>query len=212
MKAWLYAFLATFTICLNVLAQKDSAVYPSNARVVDGIYLNYADFRQNKSIVKEQIVSDLDKEQLEFISKTVAAEKFSFRTNETTVTVESKNVWGYVQNNTFYVNYRGEFYRIPVFGSISYLVASVVVVNPGFYDPRFGYSVGSTTTREIRELLMNFYDGQLVEFTMDAAEQLLQRDKDLFAEYKDLSRRKQKEQIYRYIRKFNESHPVYFLR
>ena len=96
------------------------------------------------------------------------------------------------------------------FGSISYLVASVTVVNNGFYDPRFGY-MGSSTTKEIREFLMNFYDGLVVEFTNEKIEQLLGRDKTLYEEFKNLSRKKQKEQLYKYIRKYNELHPVYFL-
>ena len=47
---------------------------------------------------------------------------------------------------------------------------------------------------------------------MDAVEELLGKDKALYEEYKKLSRRKQREQVYKYIRKFNEMHPVYFLR
>ncbi len=62
------------------------------------------------------------------------------------------DTWGFIQNNTFYVNFRENFYRIPVFGAISFLVANVTVMNPGFYDPRFGYSSAGANTREIREV------------------------------------------------------------
>jgi hypothetical protein len=197
---------------LNLFSQTDSIAYPNQAKMEDGIYLNYDDFRRNKPITKEQIVSDMDKSQLEFIGKTIFNEKFSYKLNGETITTASKNAWGFFQNNTFYVNYKGDFYRIPVFGAISYLVANVTVVNPGFYDPRFGYSTGSSTSKEIREFVMNFYDGKVAEFNMNDVELLLERDPTLFAEYKKLSNRKQKEQVYRFIRKYNDLHPVYFLR
>ncbi len=197
---------------LSCISQADSVMHSPDARLEDGIYLSYIDFRKNKNIRKQQIVSKLDKEQLEFIGKVIFEEKFSFEENGAVITVESKNAWGYVQNNTVYVNFKDEFYRVPVFGSVSFLVANVTVINPGFYDPRFGMSTGGGTTKEIREFLMNFYDGIVTEFTLKTAESLLARDKVLFEEYKKLSRRKQKEQIYGYIRKYNALHPVYFLR
>lgn len=205
-------FLLTLSLSgLNCFTQTDSVMHSPESRIGDGIYLNYADFRRNKSIKKQQVVSKLDKDQLEFLGKTLYGEKFAYEENGATTTVESKNVWGYMQNNTLYVNFKGDFYRVPVFGSISYLVATVTVINPGFYDPRFGMSGGAGTTREVREFMINFYDGIVTEFSFEAIEQLLQRDAMLFEEYKKLSNRKQKEQVYAYIRKYNARHPVYFL-
>jgi len=208
----LLLFLLISFSSLRCVSQSDSIQYSPDVRLEDGIYLSYTDFRKNKSVKKQQIVSKLDKEQQEFLSKIIFEDKFSFEENGVLRTVGSKSVWGYVQNNTLYINYKGDFYRVPVFGVISYLVANVTVVNPGFYDPRFGMTTGPGTTKEIREFLMDFYDGVVIEFTSEAAEKLLARDKALFEEFKKLSRRKQKEQIYGYIRKYNALHPVYFLR
>jgi hypothetical protein len=199
-------------IKINGFSQTDSVMYTPGKVMEDVIYLTYEDFRHNHGITKDQVVSSLDKSQLEFLGKIMFGEKFSYNANGTVVSTETKKAWGYFQNNTLHVNYKGDFYRIPVFGSISYLVANVTVINPGFYDPRFGYSTGSTTTKEIREFLVNFYEGILKEFSISLAEELLARDKTLFEEYKKLGHRKQKEQVYRYIRKYNELHPVYFLK
>src|ERR1044072_4078539 len=150
-------FLSLFLTGL-CCAQSDSILFSADMHLEDGIYLNYADFRHNNSIKKEQIVSKLDKSQLEFLAKVVFEDKFSYEENGQTFQVESKNVWGYIQNNILHVNYKGDFYRVPVFGAISYLVANVTIVNPGFYDPRFGMS-GPSTTKEIREFVMDFYEG-----------------------------------------------------
>jgi hypothetical protein len=192
-------------------AQADSVQFSPDTRLEDGVYVTYSDFRRNNGVSRVQVLSQLDKEQLEFFSKALLEDTFSFKIKEEVLRVLSKTVWGYRQNNTLYINYQGDFYRVPVFGSISYLVAQVTVYNPGFYDPRFGMSTGGGTTREIREFLFNFYDGELVPFTLNTAEDLLRRDKTLYDAYKKLNRRKQKEQVYGFIRKYNAQHPVYFL-
>lgn len=194
----------------DLAAQQDSVVFPDDIK--DGIYLSYADFRRNNAITKEQVISPIDKEQLEFIGKALNEDKLTFRLNGELVTHDTKTIWGFFQNKTLYVNFREEFFRVPVFGSICYLVATVTVINAGFYDPMFGYGSNTSRTKEIREFMVNFYDGNVVEFTMDKAEELLKRDPVLFEEYNKLSRRKQRDQVYRYIRKYNELHPVYFLK
>lgn len=68
------------------------------------------------------------------------------------------------------------------------------------------------TTTEVREFVMDFYEGKILDLTMDKAKELLSRDAGLYSEFKKLGRRKQKEELYRYIRKYNELHPVYFLK
>ncbi len=207
----LSALIVFFLIGFNVLSQTDSARFFTDNQP-DGIYISYEDFRWNRFISKEQIVSDMDREQLEFIGKIMSQEKITYRNAQGTATVAPGSVWAFFQNKTLYVNYKEEFYRVPVFGSICYLVATVTIVNNGFYDPMFGYGVSSTRSKEIREFILNYYDGAVAEFTMDKAEELLGRDPALYAEYKKLGRRKQKEQIYRFIRRYNEQHPVYFLK
>jgi hypothetical protein len=192
-------------------AQSDSVALKPEFGVRDGMYLSYDDFRHNRLIPKEEIVSNIDREQLEFMSKSLMGEKVSFLNNGTQVTIESKRVWGYFQNNVFYINYAEEFYRVPVFGAISYFLADVKVPSVGYYDPRFGYMGGGTTT-EIREFLLNYYDGRVMNFSMDAVEERMSVDKELYQEFKALSHKKQREQLHRYLRKFNAQHPVYSLK
>jgi hypothetical protein len=203
-------FFFVFT-SLFVIAQKDSTLYQTGVYLNDGVYLTYYDFRRNKVIPAEDLVSPAQPDQLDFVSRAVENEKMRYRIDGKEYSINSKEIWGYVQNGTFYVNFQGKFYRIPVFGSISFLVATVEVRQAGFYDPRFGGYTGATTTYEQREFIINFYDGRMQELKMEDLEKLFSRDKALYAEYKQLSNRKQKEQVYRFIRKYNENNPVYFL-
>ncbi|MBL7910580.1 MAG: hypothetical protein JNJ41_05975 [Bacteroidia bacterium] len=190
--------------------QSDSIIVPADLGIADAVYISYFDFRHNKGVLKEQISSSLNKEQLDFVGKNLDQETFTYSDGQKTAEIKSNTIWGFVQNKTLYINYKGSFYRVPVFGSVCYLVATVEIVGAGFYDPMFGY--GSGRRQEVREFLINFYDGVITEFKMDEAEILLSRDKLLYTEFKKLNRRKQKEQIFRYIRKYNEAHPVYFLK
>ena len=219
MKFRIYLIISFVILKLAASAQKDSTIFDLNLKLNEGIYLNYEDFRKNNPITKEQLQSNLNKELLDFFGKTVEPEKFTFTKNEEKYTTISKNVWGFYQNNILHINYKGHFYRVPVFGSISYLMATVEVISPSYY-PSYGMGgigsmggMGTTMkTQEVRDFLINFYDGIIIPFSMDLAEQLLSRDSLIYSEFKALKRKKQKEQVSRYIRKYNEAHPVYFLK
>lgn len=205
--------LFSLLLAFILRGQTDSIVVPADLNLPDAVFITYSDFRYNKGVLKDQIISSINKEQLDFVGKCLDKETVNYNDGQATKQVNSKTVWGFIQNKTFYVNYKGSFYRVPVFGSICYLVATVEIAGVGFYDPMFGPGVGSGGRRqEVREFLINFYDGVANEFKMDEAEVLLSRDKILYAEFKKLNRRKQKEQIFRYIRKYNEAHPVHFLK
>jgi hypothetical protein len=213
-----YSFLFTFLLFVKLIffGQNDSIKCDETYRIPEGIYINYEDFRKNNPVKREQIETNLSKDQLDFFGKTLDAEKFAFTGKDGKTIIESKKVWGFYQNNALHINYNNKFYRVPVFGAISYLVALVEVLSPSYY-PTYGGSIGGSVgttikTQEMREFILNFYNGLLTPFTMNEAELLISRDSVLFAEYKTLKRKKQKEQITRYIRKYNELHPVYFLK
>lgn len=208
----LFALLAFLIDLMFLPAQVDSVVYDANKPLPDGVFLTYWDFRHNQAVMKDQVVSDMNPELLDYVGKALEKEKLVYKQAGNTLNMASKEVWGYVQNGTYYVNYNGKFYRIPVFGAISYFIANVEVRQSGFYDPRFGTYTGSMVTQEQREFYMNFYDGVLRELKQEEVERILKKDKALYEEFSALGKRKQKEQLYRFIRRYNESHPVHFLK
>lgn len=206
--------LFLFIVILSVSnAQRDSAAYDL-AKVRDGVYLTYDDFRINKIIGKECIVSNIDKNQQEFLTKVMSGETFSYKREDSSVAMmDCREPWAYVQNGTFYVNFKNEFYRVPVFGNISYFVARVVNHSPGLvYNPGFGYVQGPATTTEIREFVIDMNTGEMQEFRLENVENMLRRDQAFYEEYNKMSRRQKKDRVYLYIRKYNERHPVYFLK
>ena len=194
-----------------LFSQQDSLPVPSLLNMNDGIFLTYQDFRYNKMITKNQIISNLNADQLDFIGKTLKQENFSFKENITKTIINTKSVWGFIQNKTLYLNYKSDFYRVPVFGAICYFLANVDVKGVVFPDPMFGpMGGGAYSTKELREFTLNFHEGVVKEFNQTETEKILETDRELYTEFKKLSKKNQREQISRYIRKFNESHPVYF--
>lgn len=196
-----------------IKGQTDSVKCGEGFQIKEGIYLSYSDLRNNTTVSRDEIITGISKDQLDFFGKITAEKTFTYSSSGSKKTVESKNAWGYYQNNTLHINYNGEFFRVPLFGSISFFVATVEVVSPAYYTPGYGGMMGNTVkTKELRNFLMNFYDGIIVPFSTEEAERLISRDSLLYKEFKALKRKQQKEQISRYIRKYNELHPVYFIK
>jgi len=178
----------------------------------DGIYLNYSDFRHNQIIRKNDILSKENPDQLEFIKKILETEEFSVKISGTVSKIKPKSVWAYVQNNALHLNYREQFFRVTIFGTICFFPALVKVQSPAIYNPQYGFNSGSIITTETRELIMNFYDGDIFTFDFDRVKNLICRDKFLCEDLNKLKRRIQNEQIYRFIHKFNEAHQAYYLK
>ena len=207
------AILCFLTLFFNLNAQNDSVKCEFNCVLKEGVYLNYYDFRNQNPVLKEEIESALDKNQVNFIGKILKENKFTYNKGGEKIISESKNVWGFYQNNSLHVNFADEFNRVSMFGSISYLIATIEVTSPGMYTPGYGGMMGgSITTKEVRSFFMNFYDGKIIPFSQGEAEELISRDKELYKEFKTLKARQRKDQISRYIRKYNEINPVYFLK
>jgi hypothetical protein len=194
---------------------QDSVAYTKDFRLYEGLYLSYQDFRYNWPIPKEKINTKINKDQLDFYTKLLEEQEMIDYTERdgAEAKVKTEKVWGYCQNNIIYINQNNNFFRIPVFGSISNFIGTVEVVgySPG-YDPFMNAPINSTTskTREIRQYLFDFYSGEIVEFSIEKLEEFLKRDEAIFKEFSTLNKKKKKEFATKYIRMFNEKHTVYF--
>ena len=78
------------------------------------------------------------------------------------------------------------------------------------------FGVGGTRaavkTNEVNEFIVSYFDGKVVKFDMDYLELLLSTDETVYKEYKSLSRRKRRKQVTRFVRMYNERHPVHYLK
>ena len=204
-----------FVLSFNAnLRAQDSVLYSKEFRLYEGIYINYEDLRFNWPIDKEKIITNLQKEQLDFFSKLVESDMIEYKERDgSVINIKTEKIWGYCQNNVIFINQENSFFRIPVFGAISSFIGAVAVINhsPGF-DPFMNTPSNSTahSIKEFRPFLFDFYSGDITEFSLEKLEEYLSRDISLVSEFKQLRKKKKKEYAAKYIRLFNEKHPVFF--
>ncbi len=213
MRIIIYAFIILCLLPTNLMSQ-DSIPFTKDFRLYEGLYLNYQEFRVNWPIPKEQIITTIDKDQLDFYSKLIQQDIIEYKERDGSITkIQSNRVWGYCQNNIIFINLDKNFFRIPIFGAISNFLGTVEVasISQG-YDPFMNAPMNSTQTRtrEIRQFLLDFYSGEVSPFSIEKTEDLLKRDESIYKEYMALSKKNKKELATKYIRMYNEKHPVYF--
>ena len=213
---FLIVFISGF---LTFYAQKDSVQFSLDFKFEEGIYINYLDFRMNRPISKTLLVSKENKDQLDFIGKTIEnSEYIIFSFGGRDFKVKTDSIWGFSQNNSVYINYDKKMFRIPVFGNISQLIVTEDVSNQyrGATSSAFYYNYGMTigggptNVREMKQLLFDFYSGKLIEFELENVEELLKRDEKIHQEFMSLSRNKRRQKMSSFLRNFNQLHPIYF--
>lgn len=209
-----------FFVCNNLHAQNDSVPYSRDFVMKEGIYLTYLDFRSNTPILKNSIKSKQDREQLDFLVKTLEEnDTITYLLNGKEQRINTDSLWGFCQNKTIYINYLKKFYRIPVFGNISHFIAAVEITTyppASYYNNAAYYNAGATAiampvkSKEIRQFMLDFYTGRVLDFNAEDFTELISRDKKLSDEFNALKRRKQKKLIGVYLRRYNDAHPVFF--
>ena len=78
---------------------------------------------------------------------------------------------------------------------------------PGSYY--YPYRQGNMVRSELKQYLIDFDSGKVIEFDMQNTEMLLMKDPKLYEEFVQLPRKKKKDLMFVYIRKYNERNPLY---
>jgi len=212
--------------------------YTADFRFNDGIYLNFEQLKANRPIPKSKLLTSADYNDREFYTKVFAADKIYFY-DELGVRQEvaKDQIWGYSRNGVVYVMIQGNFNRITFIGNICHFVADITTYDSrnnyyspyGYYDPYYyspygysgygGYSpygsyyspYGTTQSsrNELKQYIFDFETGKVVDFAVDNVQLLIMKDAALYEEYIQLPKKKQKELMFVYVRKFNEKNPLY---
>lgn len=208
--------------------------YSPDFRFKDGIYLNFDQVRTNNPIPKAKLLTSIDYNDREFFRKILENDRIYFY-DEMGIRQEimQTDLWGYSRNGVLYVRVQDSFNRITFVGNISHFVADVVTYDSrygdpygygGYYDPYYyrysnyyypyssyynPYRQSNVAREEIKQYIIDFENGKVMEFDMDNTELVLMKDAELYEEWVTLPRRKRKELMFVYIRKFNEKNPLY---
>jgi len=208
--------------------------YTPEFKFQDGIYLNFEQVKQNNPISKAKLLSSIDYNDREFFKKLFENDRIYYYDNiGIRQELDKKSVLGYSRNGILYLQVQNEFNRITFIGSICHFVANVTTVDSRYYDSPYSYynpyspyyssyynnpyyyspyysPYGRRSTRtDLKQFLIDWETGKVMDFDIDNTKLLLMKDPELHEEFVRLSRRQKKNLLFVYIRKFNEKHPLY---
>lgn len=211
-------------------------MYTPDFRFKDGIYVNFDQVKANSPIPKAKLLTSTDYNDKEFFKNILKSGKiYYYDAMGIRQEILTSTIWGYARNGVLYVQIQENFNRITFIGSICHFVADVTTVDSrysspygygGYYDPySYPYSYGNyynpygsyyspygrnnSTRNELKQYLIDFESGKILEFNLESTELLLMKDNKLYEEYIQLPRKKKKDLMFVYIRKFNEDNPLY---
>jgi hypothetical protein len=212
---------------LPLPCQQDTAnleKYSPDFKFNEGVFLNFEQVRQNRPISKSRIVTSIAYDDPDFFDRILENKKIYFF-NDLGVKEEMpvKNIWGYSRNGVLYIGLNEGYYRITIIGSICHFVANLTTYNPNYGNPYsypyygyynyynpYGMTPGNYTSTEMRQYILDFKTGRIMEYSVESVEVLLMADPELHDEFAGLRNKKQKQLKFLYIRKFNERNPLYF--
>jgi len=213
--------------------------YTPDFRFTDGIYLNFDQVKLNSPIPKAKLLTSLDYNDREFFKKIMAMDKIYFYDNiGVRQEIERNTIWGYARNGVLNIQIQQNFNRITFVGSICHFVADITTYDSRYYNSPYGYNdpyyspygysnyynpyynpyyspyyspyrQNNMTRTELKQYLIDFEGGKVLEFDISNTELLLMKDSELYEEYVQLSRRKKKTLMFVFIRRFNERNPLY---
>jgi hypothetical protein len=206
---------------MDVHAQSDSikkVPYNSDFKFKEGIYLNFDQVKNNDPLAKSRIISNLDIEDNQFFENILSNKTFSYYDNlGMKRDVPVKSIWGYSKNGILYLRMNDTYNRISYVGSICHFTANISVYQPSYYDPYYynpnyyyrNWNMASQpTTIELRQFIMDFSTGKILDYDEDSLELVFMRDPELHDEFAALKKKKKEQMKFFYIRKFNERNPL----
>lgn len=209
----IFLFLLFCFAACSLFAQQKVAQYTKDFSFKEGVYLSFADFKNHNPIPVSKVVFNVNRGDRDFLKYALDKKEFVYLDSlGREQKIETTKVWGYCSNNVVNINYGTSFNRVVVIGSISHFVATIQTIvsirNPYYYyDPYYNRTQYSYVTGQY---ILDFETGTVGDFNVANMESLLQRDQELHKEFMTLSKKKKKDSIFIYLRKFNDKHPIYF--
>lgn len=221
MRKYIYicvAALFIFPLGFSQQQPEGRVRYNPEFKFNDGIYLSFEQLKNNIPIPVARVLSETDHNDPDFFNKLLEEKKIIYFDDfgvQQTVSVEK--IWGFSRNGVVYIRIGNNFSRITVIGSICHFVANITTYNSRYYDPyyynpyyyRYSASPATTTTTEMRQYLIDFETGKILDYDIQGVEVLLMKDPELYDEFAALKTKKKKQMKFLYIRKFNERNPLY---
>jgi hypothetical protein len=199
--------------------------YSPEFKFKEGVFFNFDQVKTNTPILKSSIITQVAYDDADFFELVLKEKKIQvFDELGSRQEIETKNIWGFSRNGVLYINLNDGYFRVTIIGNICHFVASQTTYGSGT-NPYYGYgypyyyspyyspyysSRASSSNVEMRQYLLDFKTGNVMEYDEESVELLLMADPELHDEFAGLSKKKQKQMKFLYIRKFNEKNPLFF--
>lgn len=218
----LSGLILTFYSINSILAQIDTnkyVKYTPDFKFKEGIYLNIDQVKNNSPIPNSRIITTFDYNDIDFFDNVLSAPMIFYYDNlGTRNELSTKKIWGYSRNGFIYIKIEGEYFRITLIGAICHFIASHTSYSGANNSPYYYNSFtdpyqmpgAAYPTTEMRQYILDFLNGRVLDYDPDGLEAILMQDPGLYDEYMALSKKKKQQMKFVYIRKYNESHPLYF--
>ena len=212
--------------------------YTTEFKFREGFYLNFDQMKSNRPIPKSRILTSIDYKSNKFFDEVTEAQTLTYFDDfGTSQEVETSRLWGYSKNGILYINVQGTFNRVTIVGNICHFVANVTSYSnrynspygyspygygyspygyspygygysPYGYSP-YGYGSPNYRTTELKQFILDFNSGKVLEYENKNVEMLLMTDPELHDEFARLRSKKKQQLRFMYIRKFNERNPLF---
>jgi hypothetical protein len=219
------AFLLFFVLAQSNGQEVGTVKYSPEFKFKEGIFLNFDQVKKNTPILKSRIITQVAYDNPDFFELILKEKKIQlFDELGSKQEIQTKNIWGFSRNGVLYINLNDGYFRVTIIGNICHFVASQTTYNsdrypsygygypyysPYYYPYSSAYSSGNTNV-EMKQYLLDFKTGNVLEYNEESVELLLMADPELHDEFASLSKKKRKQMKFLYIRKFNEKNPLYF--
>ena len=211
--------------------------YTTEFKFREGFYLNFDQVRNNKPIPKSRILTSIDYKSKTFFDQVTEAQTITYFDDlGNSQEVATNELWGYSKNGILYINIQGSFNKITIMGNICHFVANITTTynrysSPYGYSPYgygysspyspygyynypygytpYGYGQPNYRTTELKQFLLDFSTGKVMEYDAKNVGMLLMSDPELHDEFSRLRSKKKQQLQFMYLRKFNERNPLY---
>ncbi|MCX6224023.1 MAG: hypothetical protein NTV01_04645 [Bacteroidia bacterium] len=207
------------------ISQTDSVKrikYTPEFQFTSGLYLNFNQVRDNNPLPSVRIISNDDPFNFTFYTNLVKNKTIGyFDEYGAQQEISTANIWGYCQNGKIYIQFNGEFNRIPIIGRVCHFIADLTVIdthydpyysdyyNSGYYSPYYSRPYNRTTkTQEMRQYLLDFETGKVLNFDRASVQVILMQDPELYDEFMKVKKRQQNDLLFFFLRRLNEKYPV----
>ena len=209
-------------------------MFTPDFRFKDGIFLTFEQVRNNDPISKAKVLTSADYNARDFYKQIFENDQIYFYDAlGVRKEVNKEDIWGYSRNGILYVQVQGNFNRITYVGSICHFVADITTYDRryygspyNYYDPYYSpysynyyspyyspyympYRPTTISRNELVQYMIEFETGKLVEYDIKNVELILMKDPELYDEFMKLRRKKKKQMMFLFLRRYNEKHPLY---